>query len=806
MKKTQARGVASDSTGTPHRPATNGGAGSVERLQDVLACIGTALYVVDAKTEEYITLSPMFTTLLGYTLDDVAAHGGRRPFLQHLIVSDEVEEKTHGFSLIQDGQATAPIREHRIWCRHKDGSLRCTEDHWIPEYADGRLVRTYGILRDVTAQKETQDALIETEGTYRTLFDSIADPILIFEKQANRILDCNRAMLASFGYSHDQLRAMTPLDLVAPGEMRAAAEKNIDDEADTGAHEYVLLTRTGEEVPVETLTADVRYRGQDAWITILRDVTERKRLEREYRERAKELQAHYGLAEIAEREGISLGELYQELTNILPKSWQYPEIACARIRVGDREFRTSNFAESPWRQSAPVRVSGAVVGTMDVGYLDERPEKDEGPFLKEERLLINALAQRLGRITERKRAEEELGLSVARLKEAQRTARLGSWETNLATAEVIWSDELCRLFEIAPEVIHEGRGRVQAALVARIHPDDRARYEDAMAQSVSHNARYDVEYRIRGSDGSERYLHSQGGPTLDAAGNLVRLSGTVLDITERKQAEEQAKRFTAEIAAANEEIKQFAYIVSHDLRAPLVNLRGFSSELRRALDGVLPLAQQALTALPAADQRVARDAIEEDIPEALAFIDSSVTRMDSFINAVLKLSRIGRRDLAYRPLDPRPLVEEILRTLAHQQAAHDATVTVADLPHITADRTALEQIFGNLLANAILYLAPGRPGRIEVGGTRGKSETTFWVRDNGRGIAAGDADKVFAPFRRAGKQDVPGEGMGLSYVHTMVRQHGGRIWFESSPDVGTTFFFTVSNSLGDQGGSHAERP
>jgi len=549
MKAARARGgVAGDSTGTSLRATGSGSTGSVEGLQDVLACIGTALYVVDAETQEYAAFSPMYTTLLGYTLDDVAAYGGRQRFLQHMILSDEVEEKTHGFSRLQEGSTTPAIRQTRVWCRHRDGSLRYMEDHWIPEYADGRLVCTYGILCDITAQKETEDALVETEGTYRTLFDSLADPIVIFEKQTNRILDCNRAMVTRFGYSVDELRTKTPLDLVAPGETRAAAEKNIDDEDDTSAHEYIMVTKDGGEIPVETLTADVRYHARDAWITILRD------------------------------------------------------------------------------------------------------------------------------------------------------------------------------------------------------------------------------------------------------------------ITERREAAERAKRYTAEIEAANEEIKQFAYIVSHDLRAPLVNLRGFSAELRRALDGVLPLARQALTALPAADQRVAHDSIEEDIPEALGFIDSSVTRMDSFINAVLKLSRIGRQELVYRPLDPRPLVEELLRTLAHQQAAHDATVTVADLPHITADRTALEQIFGNLLANALLYLVPGRPGRIEVGGTRGKSETTFWVRDNGRGIAAGDTDKVFAPFRRAGKQDVPGEGMGLSYVHTMVRQHGGRIWFESTPDVGTTFFFTLSNSLGDQGGSHAERP
>ncbi len=197
MEAAQARGdVADDSTGASLRATATGGTGSVEGLQDVLACIGTALYVVDAETQEYATFSPMYTTLLGYTLDDVAAYGGRQRFLQHLILSDEVEEKTHGFSRLQEGSATPAIRQTRVWCRHKDGSLRYMEDHWIPEFADGRLVRTYGILRDITTQKETEDALVETEDTYRTLFDSLADPIVIFEKQTNRILDCNRAMVS----------------------------------------------------------------------------------------------------------------------------------------------------------------------------------------------------------------------------------------------------------------------------------------------------------------------------------------------------------------------------------------------------------------------------------------------------------------------------------------------------------------------------------------------------------------------------------------------------------------------------------
>ena len=102
---------------------------------------------------------------------------------------------------------------------------------------------------------------------------------------------------------------------------------------------------------------------------------------------------------------------------------------------------------------------------------------------------------------------------------------------------------------------------------------------------------------------------------------------------------------------------------------------------------------------------------------------------------------------------------------------------------------------GNILDNALLYLDPERLGEIEIGGERQADQVCFYIRDNGRGIAPGDMDKVFAPFRRGGKQDMPGEGMGLAYVQALVRRHGGRIWCESQPGVGTTFTFTVSSHL-----------
>jgi PAS domain S-box-containing protein len=289
----------------------------------------------------------------------------------------------------------------------------------------------------------------------------------------------------------------------------------------------------------------------------------------------------------------------------------------------------------------------------------------------------------------------------------------------------------------------------------------------------------------------DRVLSLTFAPVADA--DYVNVYG--LDITERKRAEEQLQRYAAELEQRNEEVKRFAYIISHDLRAPLTNLKGFSEELYYALEVIGSAMDTALPHLEEKQQQAVATALQEDVPEALGFIESSVTRMDHFINAVLKLSRLGRRELRLEPIDMGALVQATLQTLAHQIEERQVSVTVGPLPEVVADRTSMEQIMGNLLTNAVMYLDPDRPGEIEVAAECDHDETTFHVRDNGRGIAEEDMPKVFAPFRRAGKQDVPGEGMGLAYVQTLVRRHGGRIWFESEPGVGTTFTFTVSNHL-----------
>ena len=263
------------------------------------------------------------------------------------------------------------------------------------------------------------------------------------------------------------------------------------------------------------------------------------------------------------------------------------------------------------------------------------------------------------------------------------------------------------------------------------------------------------------------------------------------DITERKQAEALLRSYSEELTEINDELKNFAYIVSHDMRAPLVNIKGFSEELARSLGEIEPCFQKHLPLLDSADRDKIAPILKSEIPDALRFIGSSVSRMDSLVNAILKLSRVGRRRLHPERLAVRELVLDILSTLAHQIAAKTVTVTVGALPELTTDRTAVEQIFGNLIENAVKYLDPSRPGSVAISAETGESEAVFHISDNGRGMGQDDIPRAFEIFRRIGPQDTVGEGMGLAYVKTLVRLLGGRIWCESLPGTGTTFSFSL---------------
>lgn len=263
---------------------------------------------------------------------------------------------------------------------------------------------------------------------------------------------------------------------------------------------------------------------------------------------------------------------------------------------------------------------------------------------------------------------------------------------------------------------------------------------------------------------------------------------------------------TRDLQRANDEIQRFAYIVSHDLRSPLVNVMGFTAELEAALRPLSELIEQTEKRAPGLASPEAKLAVQEDLPEAIGFIRTSTQKMDRLINAILRLSREGRRTISPERIELTRLGEAIVGGIRHLIDDRGASVEIQpDMPAIVSDPLALEQILSNLIENALKYLKPGRPGLIRLSARREAGRVLITVSDNGRGIDPRDHERIFDLFRRSGSQDQPGEGIGLAHARAQAYRIGGTISVASALDEGATFtidfpeHFAPGHFTGDKG-------
>jgi len=257
--------------------------------------------------------------------------------------------------------------------------------------------------------------------------------------------------------------------------------------------------------------------------------------------------------------------------------------------------------------------------------------------------------------------------------------------------------------------------------------------------------------------------------------------------------EQRVEARTADLARANDDIQRFVQIISHDLRAPLVSIVGFTAELQDSLDSLRLLAERSND--PALQD--ARVAATELLPEAIGYIRSSSDKMERLINAVLKLAREGRRPLKSETIDLREIVTAGAAAIQHQLSEADGKIDIdLGVPRIESDRFSLELILGNLLDNAVKYRAKDRPLHIKVRARpMADGRVEIEVADNGRGIAERDRERIFDLFKRAGTQDQPGDGIGLAHVLVAVRNLGGEISVTSELGRGTTFRLTMPRAL-----------
>jgi PAS domain S-box-containing protein len=401
-----------------------------------------------------------------------------------------------------------------------------------------------------------RERVVEQESARLTqeILDKIPAPVYAVDA-AGRFLLTNKRLDVLLGTAHRQALGETRESFLP---RHIAAEHRENDLKIIRCGQELVLEERNLEPDGEHVYSTIKFPLHDARGRIYAiggistDITERKRLEQVLCERVKELGAFFRLAEIVEREGITLERLCREFAAVLPQSWQYPEVACARIQIGGNESRTDNYAESPWRQSAPIGASGTVSGQIEVAYLEKRPDADEGPFLREERLLIDALAERLGRIAERIGAEKRLRENEDRLALVLAAAALGIYDVDLRSGDTYCSPEYAAMLGYGPDELDiSPRSGTWENL---LHPDDKDRVLDDLDRHLRGEAEsYDGEFRLRTKAGDWRWVRSRGRVVeRDVTGRALRLVGTHADINARKRAQERMEDSEARFRTLSE--------------------------------------------------------------------------------------------------------------------------------------------------------------------------------------------------------------------------------------------------------------
>jgi len=442
-------------------------------------------------------------------------------------------------------------------------------------------------------------------------------------------------------------------------------------------------------------------------------------------ERVKELDCLYGISRLTEKENISLEEIIEGTVNLIPASWQYPGVTAARITLDEQSFQSKNFRESAYKQTQEIKINGQKAGLVEVVYLEERPESDEGPFLKEERSLVNAIAERLGRTIEHKRMEIELRIKEEAIASSMNAIILADLEGNLNYVNRsflhMWgySDEK----EVLGKSVTELWDAQDMAL--------------DVIEAVRSNRSWMGELVARRKDDSVFDVQLLANIVENEAGKAMCMMASVIDITERKKIEQMKSDFVA--------------LASHELRTPLTSIHGY---VELMLDGDV-------------------GKIGREQKEFLEIISQNTRRLEALINDVLDVEKIesGRMTMKREKVDLSQIVDNCVNTfkvIAEDKSLKlEKNVKISPI-NVLGDSDRLSQVFGNLLSNAIKYT---EEGRVKITAEIKGEFASVAVEDTGLGMSPEDMKIVFNRFFRAEDSYVRktiGTGLGLSIAKAFL--------------------------------------
>ncbi|MGD0965897.1 MAG: PAS domain S-box protein [Candidatus Acidiferrales bacterium] len=425
---------------------------------------------------------------------------------------------------------------------------------------------------------------------------------------------------------------------------------------------------------------------------------------------------------------------------------------------------------------SPLEDPEGILVMAAIRDITKRKQTEEALRQSEERrcLLENGRLHGSGKVTRdvtaRKKAEEDLRDSEEMVRMAVEAAEMGTWFWNVQRDEISWSDKFGALFGLT------SNAKLTYKLIIQvIHQDDRQRLDQSVQNTLNLGVPYDIEYRVVWPDSSVHWIAAKGRAYRSAQGVAEHMQGIVMDITERKTSEERLVKMMGELKRSNDDLQQFAYVASHDLQEPLRMVASYTQLLARRYKGRL----------------------DSDADEFIAYAVDGSNRMQVLIRDLLAYSRAGTNGKALREVASESALKEALANLRATIEDSGADVTYDPLPTVTTDSVQLAQVFQNLVGNAIKYRRAELPHVHVSAAKNGGDEWIFSVRDNGLGIDSQYFERIFVLFQRLhGREEFEGTGIGLAICRKILQRLGGRIWVESQPEKGSTFYFALPEGAG----------
>lgn len=476
------------------------------------------------------------------------------------------------------------------------------------------------------------------------------------------------------------------------------------------------------------------------------------------------------------------------IMTIFPPEWKFTSANAATLKLfgvrDEEEFITLGPSDlSPERQPdgelSSFKAQRAIATAMEHGshFFEWTHQRLDGTAFFATVLLTrvelegrNGLQATVRDITERKRAEAELSLISNRLRVATHAASIGVWDFDPVNNVLIWDDQMFLVYGVPREKFSGAFEAWQAT----VHPEDLLREMEKVQMALRGEKDFDSEFRVIWRDKSIHCIKANASVFRDPSGKAIRMIGTNWDITAQKRAEEELAHTVAELARSNADLAQFASVASHDLQEPL-----------RAVSGCVELLARRY-----------RDKLDAQAGEWIQLTVEGAKRMQALIRDLLAYSRVGTSGKSFVPTNVGAALDLALANLATSITESGAVITHDPLPSLVADPTQMAQLFQNLIGNALKFCKERSP-EIHVGAKPEAGAWTFSVRDNGIGIEPQYRERIFVIFQRLHtRTEYPGTGIGLAICQRIVERHGGRIWVESEPGKGSTFYFTIPQNGG----------